>query len=94
MVYPSHWGPGEFGVGNPNSQPYDIVARSLAAFAKAVEGTDVQIIPWLQDFSLGVSYGPAEVAAQIDGARANGMNSFLLWAANCRYHDAALGPAG
>ncbi|MEV5544327.1 putative glycoside hydrolase [Saccharopolyspora shandongensis] len=94
MVYPSHWGPGEFGVGNPNAQPYDIVARSLAAFAKAVEGTDVQIIPWLQDFSLGVSYGPAEVAAQIDGARANGMNSFLLWAANCRYHDAALGPAG
>ncbi|MGW3469355.1 putative glycoside hydrolase [Saccharopolyspora sp. NPDC000995] len=94
MVYPSHWAPGEFGVGNPNSQPYDIVVRSLAAFAKAVEGTDVQIIPWLQDFSLGVSYGPGEVAAQINAARANGMNSFLLWAPNCRYHDAALGPAG
>ncbi|MGP4021640.1 putative glycoside hydrolase [Saccharopolyspora sp. 5N708] len=92
MVYPSHWGPGEFGVGNPNAQPYDIVARSLAAFAKAVEGTDVQIIPWLQDFSLGVSYGPAEVAAQINAARDNGMTSFLLWAPNCRYHDAALGP--
>lgn len=94
MVYPSHWAAGEFGVGNPNSQPYDIVARSLAAFGKAVEGTDVQIIPWLQDFSLGVSYGPGEVAAQIDASRSNGMNSFLLWAPNCRYHDAALAPRG
>jgi hypothetical protein len=90
MVYPSHWGPGEFGVADPNRQPYDIVRRSLAEFAKAVQGTDVQIIPWLQDFSLGVPYGPAEVTAQINAARDDGMPSFLLWAANCRYHDQAL----
>jgi hypothetical protein len=90
MVYPSHWGPGEFGVGNPNTQPYDIVRRSLAEFAKAVQGTDAQIIPWLQDFSLGASYGPPEVAAQIAAARDDGMPSFLLWAPNCRYHDQAL----
>ncbi|KAA5831909.1 hypothetical protein F1721_19010 [Saccharopolyspora hirsuta] len=92
MVYPSHWAPGEFGVANPNAQPYDIVVRSLAEFARAVEGTDVQIIPWLQDFSLGVRYGPAEVAAQIAAARDNGMSSFLLWAPNCRYHGEALPP--
>ncbi|MDA3649386.1 putative glycoside hydrolase [Saccharopolyspora indica] len=92
MVYPSHWAPGEFGVADPNAQPYDIVVRSLAKFREAVEGTDVQIIPWLQDFSLGVRYGPAEVAAQIDAARANGMGSFLLWAPNCRYHAEALVP--
>lgn len=94
MVYPSHWAPGEFGVADPNAQPYDIVERSLAEFRKAVEGTDVQIIPWLQDFSLGVRYGPAEVSAQIAAARANGMDSFLLWAANCRYHGEALVPPG
>ncbi|MEU6133270.1 putative glycoside hydrolase [Saccharopolyspora sp. NPDC047091] len=92
MVYPSHWGPGEFGVDDPNTQPYDIVQRSLAEFAKAVEGTDVQIIPWLQDFSLGASYGPAEVAAQIKAAEDDGMPSYLLWAANCRYHGDALVP--
>ncbi|MFR9731833.1 putative glycoside hydrolase [Saccharopolyspora sp. MS10] len=92
MVYPSHWGPGEFGVDDPNTQPYDIVRRSLGEFAKAVEGTDVQIIPWLQDFSLGASYGPAEVAAQIDAARDGGMPSFLMWAPNCRYHGEALAP--
>ncbi|MCA1196030.1 putative glycoside hydrolase [Saccharopolyspora sp. 6V] len=92
MVYPSHWGPGEFGVDDPNTQPYEIVQRSLAEFAKAVEGTDVQIIPWLQDFSLGASYGPAEVGAQIKAARDDGMPSYLLWAPNCRYHGEALVP--
>lgn len=92
MVYPSHWGPGEFGVSNPNSQPYDIVHNSLNAFAKAVQGTDVQIIPWLQDFSLGASYGPQQVDDQIRAAHDDGMPSFLLWAPNCKYHGEALAP--
>lgn len=90
MVYPSHWGPGEFGVDDPNAQPYDIVRNSLREFAEAVRGTDVQIIPWLQDFSLGADYGPPEVKAQIDAARDDQMPSFLLWAPNCRYHSEAL----
>ena len=29
MVYPSHWGPGEYGLANPNANPYEIVKRSL-----------------------------------------------------------------
>jgi hypothetical protein len=90
MVYPSHWASGEFGVEDPNHQPYDIVQRSLAAFAQAVQGTDVQIDPWLQDFSLGAPYGPPEVSAQIAAANADGMSSFLLWSPECRYHDQAL----
>lgn len=92
MVYPSHWGPGEFGVADPNTAPYEIVHRSLGKFAQAVAGSDAQIIPWLQDFSLGASYGPAEVGAQIKGAADNGMHSFLMWAPNCRYHGEALTP--
>ena len=38
MVYPSHWGPGEYEVDDPNSQPYDIVRRSLEDFEQKVEG--------------------------------------------------------
>ena len=30
LVYPSHWGAGEYGVADPNAQPYQIVQRSLA----------------------------------------------------------------
>ncbi|SHG08404.1 putative glycoside hydrolase [Streptoalloteichus hindustanus] len=92
MTYPSHWGPGEYGVDNPNAQPYDITQRSLADFNKQVENTGVRIIPWLQDFSLGHSYGPEEVAAQIRAAKDNGIDSFLLWNAGCRYHGDAMSP--
>ncbi|MDQ1699651.1 MAG: hypothetical protein QOG34_1514 [Frankiaceae bacterium] len=90
MVYPSHWGPGEYGVGNPNAQPYAIVNRSLKDFQKKVAGTTAQVMPWLQDFSLGVHYGVPQVAAQILAARADHIGSFLLWNAGCVYQGAAL----
>lgn len=92
MVYPSHWGPGEFGISDPNHDPYGIVHNSLQAFAAAVKGTDVQVIPWLQDFSLGASYGPQQVDDQIRAARDVGMPSFLLWDPSCKYHPEALRP--
>ena len=92
MVYPSHWGPGEYGVAHPEAQPYDITARSVAAFAEQVRGTNAQVIPWLQAFSLKHDYGPAEVAAQITAAADAGVRSFLLWDPACRY-DPATPPA-
>ncbi|NXY94736.1 hypothetical protein HYE82_10095 [Streptomyces sp. BR123] len=90
MVYPSHWGPGEYGVAQPDTAPYAIVQRSLADFARQAKGTQAEIIPWLQDFSMGSTYGPAEVAEQIKAAAANKMNSFILWNAGARYQGAAL----
>ncbi|WP_231104857.1 putative glycoside hydrolase [Haloechinothrix halophila] len=91
MVYPSHWNQGEYDVANPNSQPYPIVRRSLKDFKRQVRGTEAKIIPWLQDFSLGVSYGDAQVAAQISGAADAGIDSFFLWSPSVRYHSGALG---
>ncbi|RCW40356.1 hypothetical protein DFQ14_1115 [Halopolyspora algeriensis] len=90
MIYPSHWGPGEYGVANPNREPYKIVHRSLQDWREAVRGTNTQVFPWLQDFSLGVAYGPEEVKAQITASRDNGIDSFLLWSPACRYTTAAL----
>ncbi len=90
MVYPSHWGAGEYGVSNPNSSPGPIVERSLKVFQKDLKGTTVAVTPWLQDFSLGVHYGPAEVKAQIDAAKRDGIDSFLLWNAGAKYQGAAL----
>ncbi|GAB1509695.1 hypothetical protein JCM33774_17360 [Actinophytocola sp. KF-1] len=92
MVYPSHWGPGEYGVAHPESQPYDITNRSVAAFGRAVRGTGAQVIPWLQAFSLAQPYGPAEVAAQVRAAADAGASSFLLWDPACRYDPAAPPP--
>lgn len=92
MLYPSHWNAGEYGVTNPNAQPYDIIFRSLADFFEQTKGTGAKVIPWLQDFSLGVNYGDAEVKAQIDAAAAAGTNSFFLWNAASRYHSWAVVP--
>lgn len=90
MVYPSHWGPGEYGVANPNASPYDITYRSLVDFQGQVDGTGATVIAWLQDFSLGVDYGPAEVRAQIEAASDAGVLDFLLWDAAATYTSAAL----
>ena len=93
MVYPSHWGPGMYRVPNPIKQPGEIVARSLADFQRVTEGTGVRILPWLQDFTLyGIVYGDAEVRAQIDAAASLGIDGFLLWNPNVRYHGGALTP--
>jgi hypothetical protein len=89
MVYPSHWGRGEYGVANPESQPFDITARSLADFVTLTKGSATAVIPWLQSFSLRVHYGADEVRAQIRAAEANGITSFILWDPNCRYTQAA-----
>lgn len=66
--------------------------RSLADFQRLVEGSDTQIIPWLQDFSLGVTYGQKQVSAQIRAAKDVGIDSFLLWNAEASYTRAAMRP--
>ncbi|MFD4430507.1 putative glycoside hydrolase [Nocardia sp. NPDC058497] len=93
MLYPSHWNSGEYGVANPNAQPYDIIFRSLQDFQKSTAGTGATVIPWLQDFSLGVTYGDAELRAQIDATRDAGIDSFFLWNAATRYHGGGIHPA-
>ncbi len=98
MIYPSHWGRGEYGVADPNRSPYQIVLRSLKDFQAAVAGTGAKIIPWLQDFSLGgVTYGPKEVRAQLKAAADAGIHEWLLWDPAVTYSAAALpsaSPAG
>lgn len=92
MVYPSHWNPGEYGVANPNAQPYDITLRSLQDFQTVTADTGATVIPWLQDFTLGVPYGDAELRAQIEATHAAGIDSFFLWNAATRYHAGGLDP--
>jgi hypothetical protein len=92
MVYPSHWARGEYGVANPNAQPYDIVFRSLQDFEKDVRGTGARVVPWIQDFSLGVHYGPAQVGAEIEAAHDAGIDEYLLWDPAVTYTGSALPP--
>jgi hypothetical protein len=90
MVYPSHWGPGEYEVGDPNGEPYQIVFRSIEDFISQVRGTGARVVPWLQDFSLGRDYGPNEVRAQVKAARDAGADEFILWDAAVTYTEEGL----
>jgi hypothetical protein len=92
MLYPSHWAKGEYGIADPNRSPGPITEKALVDFGKAVEGTPAAIVPWFQDFSLGFTYGPTEVRAQLDAAAGLGVKDFLLWDAQCTYTRDALDP--
>lgn len=90
MVYPNHWGTGEYGLDSPEDEPYEIVQQSLADFQEQVAGTDTVILPWLQDFG---GYGESEVRAQIEATvDATGNQWFLLWNSGASYTDSALDP--
>ncbi len=90
MVYPSHYRPGEFNLPDPNADPGTTVADSLHDFRRAMAGTHARLVPWLQDFSLGRTYGLADVQAQIEGARLYHVGGFLLWNASGVYTVSAL----
>jgi hypothetical protein len=79
MVYPSHYGPGEYNLDDPNAVPGITVARSLRDFRRALRGQKTELIPWLQDFSLGRDYTLEDVQAQILAARDANARGFLLW---------------
>jgi hypothetical protein len=93
MVYPSHFGPGEYNLPDPNAQPGKTVALALRDFSVALRGSDARLVPWLQDFTLGRTYTIADVRDQIQAARDAGSQGFMLWnAAGVYTHSALSGP--
>ena len=92
MIYPSHYGPGHFGLQNPNAEPYIVVKGALTDALKRMgpEGAG-KLRPWLQDFSHGYPpYGSAEVLAQIRATHELGIKGWLLWNPHNRYNTTAL----
>jgi hypothetical protein len=90
MVYPSHWGPGEYNVDDPNRRPYDIVHRSLEDFLIAVDGTDCKVIPWLEDTYYRAWNRHRQVREQIRATRDWGIGDFIMWDPHVRYTVDAL----
>jgi hypothetical protein len=92
MVYPSHFGPGEYGLEEPNDAPGATVEWSLSDFRQELKKGKAELIPWLQDFSYGRTYGLADVKAQIEAARLMGARGYLLWNPLGIYTPGALAP--
>jgi hypothetical protein len=91
MVYPSHYGSGEYNIEDPDSRPGTTVAYSLRDFRRAVTRRKAVLIPWLQDFSLGRTYTLADVVDQIQSARLEHVKGFMLWNPSGVYTKEALG---
>jgi hypothetical protein len=85
MTYPSHYRSGEYNLPDPNAVPATTVSDSLNDFRTKLAGTRALLVPWLQDFSLGRTYSPADVAAQVGAARSFHTGGFMLWNAGGLY---------
>ncbi|MGH2759108.1 MAG: putative glycoside hydrolase [Actinomycetota bacterium] len=93
MLYPSHYNKPEYGIADPEKEPYNTVSVSLRDAKERIAGTRAKLRPWLQDFTLRVPYTPAEVRAQIQAVEDAGVNEWILWNARNRYTEDALRPA-
>jgi hypothetical protein len=97
MVYPSHFAPGTYKLGNPNAHPYATIDHALKDMKRRSAGIPgaAKIVPWYQDFTLGPPHYYAEqVRAQMKAGYDNGFQSWILWNPRSRYTASALEPEG
>jgi hypothetical protein len=94
MVYPSHYGPGVFGYPVPNEHPYEIINDTLKLMNAEAKGLPMVIRPWIQDFGYGSfrAYTRADVLAEMKALRDNGARGWMIWNAQARFTESALGP--
>lgn len=90
MMYPSHYAKGEYGMEDPEREPYRVIRLGLRDAKRRLGGDGRKLRPYLQDFSLNVEYGAPEVTAQILAARELGIESWILWNPLNRYNWGAL----
>ena len=102
MIYPSHYGPGNFGIEYPDTKPYETILAALtkskevmdqAAEADGHVSNQAIVRPWLQDFTasyLGegkyIQYGYEQIREQIRAVEDAGYDEWMLWSAANRYH--------
>lgn len=97
MVYPSHYGPGNYGLSVPDAFPYETVYGCTEDAIERNENilTPATIRPWIQDFTAPwvkghIRYGAKEVELQIKALEDLGINEYILWNAGNRYSEDAL----
>ncbi len=99
MVYPSHYGVGQYGFAKPDFEPYKVVHKSLSTAKERLdklEGHKAKIRPYLQDFTaswLGSGYykkyTAQDVRTQIQATYDCGLEEWILWNANNKYSESA-----
>ena len=93
MVYPSHYGPGIFNHAVPNRAPYDVIDKTLEIMNRQSRGLPMRIRPWIQDFGYGPfpPYSASQIRAEMRALEDNGAAGWMIWNAQARFTEAALG---
>ncbi|MEO7366899.1 MAG: putative glycoside hydrolase [Gemmatimonadaceae bacterium] len=95
MVYPSHFAPGTYKIGNPNANPYSTIDHAMKDIKRRSANIKdaAKVVPWYQDFTLGPPhYYADQVRAQKKAGYDNGFQSWVLWNPGSRYTISALDP--
>ena len=92
MVYPSHFGAGQFGLPDPQATPGMTVGYALSDFNTAIRGSKAELVPWIQDFSMGHDFTLSDIQDEILAVRDSGARGFLIWNASGDYTPGTLGP--
>ncbi len=100
MIYPSHFGEGNFGIQYPDTEPFQIISKVLALseekLSELSSGEHCAIVrPWLQDFTATwvehhIKYGPDEIREQIEAVYSVGYDEWLLWNSGSNYTEGGL----
>lgn len=95
MVYPSHYGPGIFGLAVPDANPYTTIYESMSDAQERNSNieTPAALRPWLQAFTAKwvdgyIPYRTAEIKAQIKACEDLGINDYIFWNAGNYYNKA------
>jgi hypothetical protein len=92
MVYPSHFGSGQYGLSDPQAVPGTTVGYALSDFTTQMRGTQAELVPWIQDFSMGQKFTLSDVQDEVLAVRRSATRGYLLWNPTCTYTPGALKP--
>jgi hypothetical protein len=92
MAYPSHFGAGQYGLADPQAAPGTTVSYALSDFNTAMRGSHAELVPWIQDFTMGRTFTLADIQDEILAVRSSGARGYLLWNASGKYTSGALQP--
>src|SRR6056297_167339 len=94
MMYPSHYGPGVYGLSVPDAFPYETIYRCTkdSVMKNMNIETPAIVRPWIQDFTATyvdghIRYGAEQIRAQIKGLNDNGVEGFMLWNPSNNYDE-------
>ncbi|EGB18515.1 hypothetical protein HMPREF9475_02269 [[Clostridium] symbiosum WAL-14673] len=100
MIYPSHYGDGNFGLDHPDLHPYETILGALQKSEEELsaypeEERQAVVRPWLQDFTATylkhhIKYGNDEIREQIQAVYDAGYEEWILWNASNNYHYGGL----